>query len=60
MERVEGIEPSYEAWKATALPLSYTRNIRYLAVFSWIVSQIVHTTRLMRSANATITAWSSI
>ena len=26
MERVEGIEPSYEAWKATALPLSYTRK----------------------------------
>lgn len=25
LERVEGIEPSYEAWKATALPLSYTR-----------------------------------
>lgn len=28
LERVEGIEPSYLAWKATALPLSYTR-IRY-------------------------------
>ncbi len=26
MERVKGIEPSYEAWEATALPLSYTRN----------------------------------
>lgn len=25
LERVEGIEPSYLAWKATALPLSYTR-----------------------------------
>ena len=25
MERVEGIEPSYSAWKAAALPLSYTR-----------------------------------
>ena len=25
MERVEGIEPSRPAWKAGALPLSYTR-----------------------------------
>jgi hypothetical protein len=27
MERVKGIEPSYSAWKAAALPLSYTRNL---------------------------------
>ena len=26
LERVEGIEPSSSAWKAAALPLSYTRN----------------------------------
>ena len=26
LERVKGIEPSYSAWKAAALPLSYTRN----------------------------------
>ena len=25
-ERVKGIEPSYSAWKAAALPLSYTRD----------------------------------
>lgn len=25
LERVEGIEPSSTAWKAVALPLSYTR-----------------------------------
>ncbi|EFO29157.1 conserved hypothetical protein [Roseibium sp. TrichSKD4] len=25
MERVKGIEPSSSAWKAAALPLSYTR-----------------------------------
>ncbi len=25
MERVKGIEPSWPAWKAGALPLSYTR-----------------------------------
>ena len=27
MERVKGIEPSYSAWKAAALPLSYTRGL---------------------------------
>ena len=27
LERVKGIEPSYSAWKAAALPLSYTRLI---------------------------------
>ena len=26
MERVKGIEPSYSAWEAAALPLSYTRD----------------------------------
>ena len=32
MERVAGIEPAYSAWKAAALPLSYTRAGRtYLA-----------------------------
>ena len=25
MERAKGIEPSYEAWEASALPLSYAR-----------------------------------
>jgi hypothetical protein len=25
LERVAGIEPAYSAWKAAALPLSYTR-----------------------------------
>src|SRR3954463_11986155 len=28
LERVKGIEPSSSAWKAVALPLSYTRLIR--------------------------------
>jgi hypothetical protein len=27
MERVKGIEPSSSAWKAVALPLSYTRAL---------------------------------
>ena len=31
MERVEGIEPSSSAWKAVALPLSYTRGSPFLA-----------------------------
>src|SRR3954447_9901017 len=31
LERVKGIEPSYSAWKAAALPLSYTRERRCLA-----------------------------
>ena len=26
LERVAGIEPAYSAWKAAALPLSYTRS----------------------------------
>ena len=26
MERVKGIEPSYEAWEAAVLPLNYTRH----------------------------------
>ncbi len=30
MERVKGIEPSYSAWKAAALPLSYTRLMKVL------------------------------
>ena len=27
LERVMGIEPTYPAWKAGALPLSYTRKL---------------------------------
>jgi hypothetical protein len=36
LERVKGIEPSYSAWKAAALPLSYTRarGINYHAATS--------------------------
>ncbi len=26
MERVKGIEPSYEAWEAAVLPLNYSRT----------------------------------
>ncbi len=30
MERVKGIEPSYEAWEAAVLPLNYTRCGSYI------------------------------
>ena len=29
MERVKGIEPSYEAWEAAVLPLNYTRVLQH-------------------------------
>jgi hypothetical protein len=31
MERVKGIEPSYEAWEAAVLPLNYTRMLFILS-----------------------------
>ena len=31
LERIEGIEPSWLAWEARTLPLSYTRNGRYFS-----------------------------
>ena len=34
LERVKGIEPSSSAWKAVALPLSYTRDFNNLASLS--------------------------
>ena len=37
MERVKGIEPSQPAWKAGALPLSYTRML-FLTVFADFIS----------------------
>ncbi len=33
LERVKGIEPSYEAWEAAVLPLNYTR-VKRIVVFS--------------------------
>jgi hypothetical protein len=32
MERVKGIEPSYQAWEARVLPLNYTRNAALLVL----------------------------
>ena len=34
VERVKGIEPSSSAWKAVALPLSYTREERFTYRFT--------------------------
>ena len=40
LERVKGIEPSYEVWKTPALPLSYTRvmsihSFKFLKTFKF-------------------------
>ena len=52
LERVKGIEPSYSAWKAAALPLSYTRArpINYHAgqAASTVMSGFVPFRRLSR------------
>ena len=32
LERVKGIEPSYEAWEAAVLPLNYTRILQLVDV----------------------------
>ena len=39
LERVEGIEPSQPAWKAGALPLSYTRPQSVLYLFCLIITR---------------------
>ena len=42
LERVKGIEPSYSAWKAAALPLSYTRFFSDLCHSQWFFAPILH------------------
>jgi len=39
MERVTGIEPAWPAWKAGALPLSYTREPN---LFEWAGFRLSH------------------
>ena len=34
MERVMGIEPTFEAWEAPVLPLNYTRQIAAVREFT--------------------------
>ena len=38
MERVKGIEPSQPAWKAGALPLSYTRAKIFYIILNYVIS----------------------
>ena len=47
MERVKGIEPSYEAWEAAVLPLNYTRDANQ---FTRSDSMIVEAEGLLRGA----------
>jgi hypothetical protein len=42
LERVKGIEPSYSAWEAAALPLSYTRVILSGSVEPGFVKPVQH------------------
>jgi hypothetical protein len=48
LERVKGIEPSSSAWKAVALPLSYTRELER----SFCVREPAFAKRLRRAAFA--------
>ena len=44
MERVTGIEPAWPAWKAGALPLSYTREPILLRLGANLDYRIISTT----------------
>ena len=49
LERVAGIEPAYSAWKAAALPLSYTRALTPAPVNGgggWIRTNVAYATDL--------------
>ena len=48
VERVKGIEPSYEAWEAAVLPLNYTRTAAHYR----------HVLRGFRGAGAPCAGWS--
>src|SRR5215472_5618142 len=50
LERVKGIEPSSSAWKAVALPLSYTRICRAQASFLYTGSSLPATAGSARQA----------
>ena len=41
MERVPGIEPGYSAWKAAALPLSYTRILNRVMPSSRAIGKLI-------------------
>ena len=48
MERMKGIEPSYQAWEARILPLNYTRMLYYLL-------SIADKTAICKGGNASFT-----
>ena len=48
VERMKGIEPSYEAWEAAVLPLNYTRTAAHYR----------HVLRGFRGAGAPCAGWS--
>ena len=48
MERVAGIEPAYLAWKARALPLSYTRLRHYIIRVYIILWGFIYLSQLER------------
>jgi hypothetical protein len=60
LERVKGIEPSYEAWEAAVLPLNYTRSAAHsLAVVvatRALGAALARPARVAR-ANAGTTPW---
>ena len=53
MERVKGIEPSQPAWKAGALPLSYTSLLKF------ITSIILATWIGLEPTTSSVTGWHS-
>ena len=52
LERVMGIEPTYEAWEAAVLPLNYTRSGRDSTCFAGRPRGPACVTRAARRANA--------
>ena len=42
MERVKGIEPSYEAWEAAVLPLNYTRKFADALRSTYSILKLIH------------------
>ena len=65
LERAKGIEPSYEAWEASVLPLNYARERRWIARFcgSWGEYRAGCRVRLRGGLQAglgwTLTGWES-
>ena len=52
MERVNGIEPSFEAWEAPVLPLNYTRGRQQPVSLQPAVVGSHHYSSLIRPSNA--------